>query len=183
MSKIVDVYKEMVDKYLKDESTVVFANSNVNHASYIIQKMLESAKKEVCILSGTFNEVFYQGDEVKRAFQVAANSIHKSGGFIRVITADEKEPKNLKRFFKEINDRVGGDVIKYIPALNKGKPEGIQHFIVVDKLKYREEERHPLLEEPLEQAKIKAEVCFNAKEKASVLANNFNSVWEKLSVQ
>ncbi len=182
MGKIVDVYKEMVDKYLEEKATVVFANSNVSHASYIIQRMLESAEKEVCILSGTFNDVFYQGAEVKKAFQVAAKSIYKNGGSIRVITADEPDTKDLRQLFKEVNESAGGkDVVKYISAINGGKPEDIQHFIVVDKLMYREEERHPLLKEPLEQAKIKAEVCFNAKEKASFLASSFNSIWERLS--
>ncbi len=62
--------------------------------------------------------------------------------------------------FKEINDRCGKEIIKYIAAEPVNKKSALPHYILVDNKMLRLEEPHEQTN-IVDSAPIKAKACFN----------------------
>lgn len=173
----IDDYEKIVDEYFKLDSPIIFGNLKKAHAKHIIKKLFNDAKQNIRIFSGKFDIEFYS--DVMEDLKEAAKRINAPAG-IKIITVDEKEPEKLLIQFENINKEINEDknarVIKYLSLINKGKPEDIEHFIVTDNKRYRQEEGHPELTKDTE---VKAKVCFNGPIVASDLCNLFDAVWNK----
>jgi hypothetical protein len=178
----IDEYTKMVDEYFNSNSKIVFGNLSSVHAMYVTKKILENAKKEVILFSGTFCEVFYAYHELKDTLEKTAEKLSKNPkGRIRVITLDEDTPDRCVTIFSEINNKSSRKIIDYIPLSNSGDSKEFQHFLVADRHAYRKEEPH----EPFSGyiSDVKAEVCANGSKEASRLADYFDVIWKNFSEQ
>ena len=166
-------YNAMVDKYLSDDSSIVFNNFSPEHASHIITRFLESAQNSVEVLSGNFADDFYDNLALTFLLQQTSMRLKNNDGKIRVITTSGKRNKTLTGL-------ANNGIIEYIPALYKHESDGsdINHFLVVDAKRYRLEAVHEKSEKTPEC--VHAEVCCNGRKKASGLVNYFNLVWTAL---
>lgn len=167
-------YEEMVNTYLKDNSTEVFGNFSSEHAGFIIASFLESAENSVDIFSGTFADAFYSAKGIDALLIQTARRLQKNNGRIRIITISGEKSDLLNKLEKEINDPKS---FSYISAKFKGAPEP-NHFMIVDNMRYRLEAPHPPFDETSNC--IHAEVCCNGKAKAAELTHFFDRAWKVL---
>lgn len=166
-------YKNMVDLFLKNDSTEVFGNFTPAHAGYITAKFIESAQSSIELLSGHFPNGFY--GNVKEELKKAAERLAKCGGKIRIITADGIESEDL---LDMANDPKLKNNFEYISATYSGK-ESLNHFLIVDGKRYRLEAPHEKSDDtPM---RVQAEVCCNGKEKAQKLRGYFDIIWKILT--
>ena len=164
-------YQKDVDKFFRDDSPKIFGNYTQEHASYVIHKLLESAEKDIVLLSGKYPCDFYKED-LEEDFERAIKRIDAAGGVVRVITADGQVSEQLQTLVQTL-----GKTLEYRPAEYKGdKP--ISHFMVVDGKRYRLEHPHAVAENTPES--VAAEVCCNGEDKAKDLLSFFDSVWHIL---
>ena len=49
----IDEYEKIVNFYFDNKSTTIFGNTSAKHAVFVMKKLLEVAKKDVKILTGT----------------------------------------------------------------------------------------------------------------------------------
>ena len=172
-------YRDMVDSYLKADSSEVFGNFSSEHASYIITRFLETAQNSVDILSGNFHDAFYDNISVRRLLQQTAARLHSQGGRIRLITIDEgTDVDAIRRIFNDING-LYPNTMEYIPAIYQGD-EPLSHFLVTDAKRYRLEAPHDRFVADATPS-VHAEVCCNNRERASELLNLFDNIWQRLS--
>lgn len=173
-------YNEMVDTFLKNDSTEVFGNFSPEHAKYIIIKFLESARKSVDILSGSFSDAFYDGNGIFSVLKHVAKKLSEVDGKIRIITVNGEVNEKLNSIVEEINTELNRNVISYIPTCYKGKGP-LKHFLVIDGKRYRLESEHKTIPEGQLPESVKAEVCCNGEEKASALISFFDNVYRIVS--
>ena len=164
-------YAEMVDYNIAHESTEVFGNFSTEHASYIVTRFLENAKKTVIILSGGFVDVTPTRGLCALLKQTALRLVENDGS-IRIITANGEKNSDIER----IRDEIGCGKIEYIPARYSGTTP-LKHFMVIDGKMYRLENAHETLSDG---AELHAEVCCNGREKAAQLTEFFDRVWHLL---
>lgn len=176
-SKLNESYIEMVDDCAQEDSSLKFKNSSLSHACYITYKMLERAKENVYILSGTLCELYF--DTVKDFLRLFAVNLSS----IKIITLQEKDSKKIKKlreFFEEINSMSGKKIIEYIPLENKSDPKDFKHFYVVDGKAWRKEKAHDTNHNLQE---IHADVCFNDSKEGKELEKAFNSIWNTFATE
>lgn len=172
-------YQDMVDKRLAENSSEVFGNFSREHAGYIIAQFIANAQNSIEILSGNFADSFYTGISITPLLEQAATRIHKNDGKIRIITVNGTRSKSLTKLADRINQKLNAAVIEYKPA-KCTNPENVNHYMVVDSMRYRLEEPHtvPVGDEMPEY--VKAEVCCNGVQKAAKLIHEFDNAWEIL---
>ena len=172
-------YRDMVDAKLAANSSEIFGNFSTEHAGYIIAQFISKAEKSIEILSGEFADSFYDGIYVRPLLEQAAERIGKNGGKIRIITIDGYRSGHLTAMADEINKSCGEEVIVYLPASCKN-PERMNHYMVVDNMRYRLEEPHEMPKDGKAPECVKAEICCNGPQKAAQLLQRFNSAWSQL---
>jgi len=173
-------YRDMVDAKLAANSSEIFGNFSTEHAGYIIAQFISKAEKSIEILSGGFSDSFYDGISVQPLLEQAAERIRKNGGKIRIITINGRRSNRLTAMVDEINSIIGEDCISYIPA-RCDNPERMNHYMVVDNMRYRLEEPHEMPENGKAPECVKAEICCNGSQKAALLLQRFNSAWSQLN--
>ncbi|NLD37900.1 MAG: hypothetical protein GX654_13615 [Desulfatiglans sp.] len=174
----INVYDEMVKNLIKVDSPLIFGNISPEHAKFIITSFINSAKQSIEILSGSLCEPFYNGIDFYKYLKESSQKI-KSPNKIRIITLSDVDYKAIQENFDTINKEIGCNVISYHPCKYVGD-NPIQHFMVVDGKRYREEEPHQDFESNMPN-NIKASVCCNGPEKAGELLTRFNIVWNSLN--
>ena len=174
----INAYDEMVKDLIKNDSGLVFGNISAEHAKFIIKAFIDSAKQSIEILSGSFCNQFYTEIDFYNDIKKAAEKIG-SPGKIRIITMNDTDHKAIREKFTAINKAVGCDVISYIPCKYTGEAP-IEHFMVVDNKRYREEEVHKEFGNNMAES-VKASVCCNGVEKAREIISRFNLVWDFLN--
>lgn len=170
-------YKEMVETYLKTNSTEIFGNFSKDHAAFIVTSFLESAENSVDIFSGSFADAFYSVQGMDVLLLQTAKRLQKNKGRVRIITISGGKNLLLNRLEKEVNDL---SCFAYIPAKFTGTTE-LNHFMIVDNMRYRLEAPHQPFREDSDC--IHAEVCCNGKAKAAELTHFFDRVWKRLKDQ
>lgn len=173
-------YKEMVNTYLKNNSTEVFGNFSSEHAGFIITSFLENAENSIDIFSGNFADTFYASNGIDALLLQTARRLQKNQGHIRIITTSGGRNDTLNRLEHEIDDP---QVFSYIPARVEGNAETLNHFMVVDNMRYRLEAPHQPFNETNLPDCIHAEVCCNGKTKAAELTQFFEMAWKSLCEQ
>ncbi len=171
-------YKDMVDERLRTNSSEIFGNFSPEHAGYIIAQFIAKAEKSIEILSGNFSDAFYDGISVADLLKVAAERLKKNGGKIRIITVNGGRCQKLLELKEEIDKKSSG-VLQYIPA-KCTNPEAVNHFMVVDDMRYRLEEPHWGSAPDSIPQYVKAEVCCNGVQKAAQLLASFYRAWDQL---
>ncbi len=166
-------YAEMVDYNIEHDSTEVFGNFSTEHASHIVTRFLENAKKTIIVLSGSFVDVTPTQGMCALLRQTALR-LKENNGSIRIITADGNKNSDIEKICSEIKNK---DSFDYIPAKYAGHIP-LKHFMVVDEKMYRLENAHE--KNIAEGADVHAEVCCNGKEKAAQLIEFFDHVWNIL---
>lgn len=172
-------YNEMVDDYLRKDSTEVFGNFSPEHAKYIIMQFLRKAEFSVEIMSGTFADMFYDKETVLPLLRGAARRIFPNGGMIRIMTVNGKNSTYLDELVNKVAQEHPHPVIEYRPAAYSG-PDRLSHFMVVDGKRYRLEAPHDLTDNGTIPEIVKAEVCCNGTKKSSVLIDFFNKAWNSV---
>ena len=167
-------YRAMVTSNIKTDSSEVFGNLTTGHATFIIQSFIESAKESISILSGSFNDAFYDGDTLLKALKEAAKRINIQNA-IRIITV-EKESKRLLDFIQQANKEIGKPVISYISTKYTGT-EPLNHFLLVDGKRYRIEEPHGEFDSSKKPDIVKASVCCNDTKSVKPWQDFFDSIW------
>ena len=177
-------YRDMVDAKLAANSSEIFGNFSTEHAGYIIAQFISKAEKSIEILSGGFADSFYDGISVCPLLEQAAERIKRNGGKIRIITIDGIRSKHLTDMAEEINKNCNCEdnenVIVYLPA-SCDNPEKMNHYMVVDDMRYRLEEPHEFVGKGDAPKCVKAEICCNGPQKAALLLQRFNSAWSQLT--
>lgn len=173
-------YRDMVDKRLAENSSEIFGNFSREHAGYIIAQFISRAQKSIEIFSGNFADSFYDDIAAGLLLEQAAERIQKNGGKIRIITINGVRSDTLTRLSERINQRLPAPVVEYRPA-RCDNPENVNHFMVVDSIRYRQEEPHPVPTGAEAPEYVKAEVCCNGPQKAARLLQDFNSAWNMLT--
>ncbi|PWM72659.1 MAG: hypothetical protein DBX90_14795 [Lentisphaerae bacterium] len=173
-------YRDMVDKRLAENSSEIFGNFSREHAGYIIAQFISKAQNSIEIFSGNFADSFYDGISVAPLLEQAAERIQKNGGKIRIITINGVRSESLTQLSERINQKLTAPIVEYRPA-KCNNPENVNHYMVVDSMRYRQEEPHPVPTGCEAPEYVKAEVCCNGPQKAARLIQDFNSAWSMLS--
>lgn len=173
-------YRDMVDQRLAENSSEIFGNFSREHAGYIIAQFIARAQNSIEIFSGNFADSFYDGITAGLLLEQAAERIQRNGGKIRIITINGVRSDTLTRLSERINQRLSTPAVEYRPA-RCDNPEKVNHFMVVDSMRYRLEEPHPVPPESGAPEYVKAEVCCNGPQKAARLIQNFNAAWNLLT--
>ena len=171
-------YRDMVAERLKNNSSDIFGNFTTEHAGYIIEQFIGSAQESIEILQGSFADCFYTEITVKPLLEAAAKRIDKEDG-IRIITVNGKRFEALEQVVDEVNQKVGKQVIRYIPA-QCNNPDKVNHYMIVDDIRYRLEDPHEVVSDGESPKCVKAEVCCNGPQKATQLLADFNEIWDML---
>lgn len=183
----------MVDKRLAEDSPEVFGNFSYENAKYIIPRFVSNAEESVSIFAGSIPGDFYgkslgpEGIPFYEAIEKAVQNIvakrqqmkNVAESSIRIITIDDKKNPDLVQFAEATNKKYGVSVIKIIQAEYQGK-EKLKHYLVVDHKRYRLEEAHESFRNGPPEI-LKAEVCCNNPDKATLMENSFNRIWSVLS--
>ena len=174
-------YREMVDRNLANNSSEVFCNFSRAHAEYIISQFIARANNSIEILTGNFDDDLYNNISVETLLGDAAARIAKNGGKIRIITLAGKRSVALDEMVERINGNLAlpeGDSQKIVQycAGTCAEPEKVNHYIIVDKMRYRLEEPHK--QEP---ECVHAEICCNGPQRSAQLLAGFNKAWRILA--
>ncbi len=156
MCSEIEKYRKEIRGYLADDSEAIFGNYTKEHAACVTELFIESAQKNIDILSGCFPKDFYVSKGLNTLLQKAKDR----GVKIRVITLCEE-------------DCTGLDGIEHRSACASAEP--ISHFMIVDNKRYRLEVPHN--DDP---QYVKAEVCCNGVKKANALLKCFDDAWDFL---
>ncbi len=169
-------YREMVDRNLENNSSEIFGNFSREHAEYITASFIAKAEKSIEILTGNFDDDLYDNISVETLLEEAARRI-KVKSAIRVISLNGKDSLRLKvlidRLDNDEDEGIHGVVVQ--KAGMCANPDQVNHYIVVDQMRYRLEEPHEL-----RPARVKAEVCCNGKVRSAQLRGGFNRAWRAL---
>lgn len=161
-------YIQIVEEAIRRDLDVDIPNSTFEHAKFLTSKLLESATKEVKILSGSLNEVLYCG-KINNIFK----SLLERRVNIKIVIWHDTKKSTLDSL-----KALGGNL--EIKVANRPKEprfyENIKHFLVVDNKAYRIEEPHSPQEEckPFE---VKGTANFNRPQMAEVLTKAFDGLW------
>lgn len=153
-------YRNAVESYLKEDSTVIFGNYTKEHAACVVELFAKSARNTIDLLSGCYPSAFY-GD-ITELLRQAANREVK----VRIITLCDEKNSGLEELSRSNSN------IEYRPGRLVGS-DPVSHFMVVDGKRYRLETPHKEGDPPT----VKAEICCNGVKKASELEYIFNSAW------
>ena len=153
-------YRNAVETYLKEDSTVIFGNYTKEHAACVVGLFVKSARQTIDLLSGCYPSAFY-GDITELLRQAADREVK-----VRIITICNEKNTSLEELGKSNGN------IEYRPGRLVGS-NPVSHFMVVDGKRYRLETPHKEGDPPT----VKAEICCNGVKKASELEYIFDTVW------
>jgi hypothetical protein len=133
-------FMELVDECAKDRRDFTIPNSSPEHARILIAKLFDTAKREVCLVTGRLVEST-KGKQVyawANLIAAAKTFLRRPNSVLRIISIDPIQKGNQNRFLKALLSdplRVGDIVIyrgdKLVKKLTK------QHFMVTDMNAYR----------------------------------------------
>lgn len=160
-------YRRKLYELLSTDSPALFANYSRAHANCIEAAFLNYAKQTVSILSGDFAALLRASPELVSAL----NDALARGVSVRVITlsgtkADVLDAMGAAEAPQKFDCRAG----------RVAEGASVQHYMVVDRMRYRLEEAHAM---PAPTT-VHAECCCNGPAKASFLRAAFDAVWAKL---
>ena len=160
-----DEYEKIVRELSRKNSSTYFSNYSTEHAEVIIKELFKRAQNNIEIVSG--NPKFLLSDKpLKNALSEAATRISQTDnpeGKIKIVSISPLDNDTIMSndaSFKEINDRCGKEIIKYIAAEPVNKKSALPHYILVDNKMLRLEEPHEQTN-IVDSAPIKAKACFN----------------------
>jgi hypothetical protein len=150
-------YKKLVDLVSKENLNFEFPNSSIDHAKYVISKIIDTSKKEVNIFSKSLDNPILNSLDVIDTI--------KGKKDIQINILLENPNQSIVKKFK---DAIKSKNLK-VRELKNGLEE-LSYFIVADNKKVRicsREETH------------KGRVNFFDKKRGEILNKSFNGAWEK----
>lgn len=174
-------YQERLDRLLFSESPDIFANYSQPHAKCIFRTFFSVAKESIDCLSGDFDSGIFCEPEIADELRCAVIR----GARVRIISlGTSSESRNhLVELKKELDEKAkasGKDgSFDYKLGVVLDANAKVQHYMIVDKKRYRLEAPHPA---PVCED-VHAEVCCNGPAKGAYLTRDFDSIWERLSCQ
>ncbi len=148
-------YEELVDLVADKDLDFEFPNSSVQHAKYVISKIIEKTQKNFFVYSRNLNNEVFNNEEILTSMK------NNEGISIKILleNSDKGVVSNFKSKIKDIEVR-------------QLKPQNHFYFIVSDSQRIRICSR----ERPHQ-----ARVNFNRKSLGEKLSKNFESLWDTAS--
>lgn len=172
-------YRQDLNRFLYSDSEAIFSNYCQEHAKCIIRAFFDAAVDSVVYLSGDFGGGVFCSGPIRNSIVEAV----KRGVNVRVISLETSEKSRgcVERLAAELkkseHPEVKGEFQHIFSRVREGAK--VQHYMVVDRKRYRVEEWHP--DHQVEN--VHAEVCCNGKAKAAVLCGMFDDVWYYLKTE
>lgn len=169
-------YQQDLNNCLYSESTAIFSNYCQEHAKCIIRSFFDAARESIEFLSGDFGaEVFCKGPIHNSIVEAVRRGVR-----VRVISlnTDEKSRACVEVLSHEAAEAASGGKGSFNCVFSRVR-EGarVQHYMVVDRKRYRLESCHP----DHQVDNVHAEVCCNGPAKAATLCGMFDDIWYFLS--
>jgi len=171
ITKLDKQYIDIVEEAAEKEENLDIPNRTLDHAVFLTQKLILKAKNNIKILTGELGSPYY--DRIKDDLQFAVDKFKPSGGKIKVIVWEQDAPINeiFSSFIRNNND--------VIEVRKAAQNTTINHFLVSDSKRYRFEEIHS--KQDLIDQKVKGTANFGNPEKASILNEVFDTIWNGLN--
>ena len=172
-------YQGRLDRLLFSESPDIFGNYSQPHAKCIFRTFFSVASESIDCLSGDFGTGIFQEPGISDALRCAVIR----GAHVRVISlgTSAESMENLRTLRDNLNAVAAisgkGGSFDYRLGVVRDPHAEVQHYMVVDKKRYRLEAPHPA---PVRED-VHAEVCCNGPVKGAYLTRDFDSIWGRLS--
>lgn len=138
----VDAYREIIEHFAQNHIDARISNGMVQHASALIETMLDHAKVEVRIFTGTFDRAFYGKTKIVEAAQ---RFLSRPYARLRILIQKGAAPAELKAhpMVRAIQSMQGvhGE-IEIWAAVGSYMEEDADHFTVMDSDGFRFETHH-----------------------------------------
>ena len=159
-------YREFVRSQALRSEGDAFFNSSIDHASVVVENLFSIAKKEISILSGSFNPRVYGREDIIREarFFLAMSSNNR----LRIILESDSEPdRTVHPFFKACCEFSNLELKVAPPELQERYNF---HFIVVDDRSFRYENNED---------KPAAIAVFGDREIGEQLGKMYSDLWDQ----
>ena len=169
-------YQQDLNNCLYSDSTAIFSNYCQAHAKCIIRSFFDAARESIEFLSGDFGaDVFCKGPIHNSIVEAVRRGVR-----VRVISlnTDEKSKACVDDLSRETAEAANGGKGSFGCVFSRVRDGArIQHYMVVDRKRYRLESCHP----DHQVDNVHAEVCCNGPAKAATLCGMFDDIWYFLS--
>ena len=156
-------YREKVKRLARQRSSQAIFNSTIDHAAIIIESMIETARDEICILSGSLNPRVYGRDEIVSQAQFFLADTDRK---MRILVEDFDEVNFRENPF--IDEIAESRNVEFRVTSRDTAASLDFHFLVCDEGAYRFEE---------DKTKPSAIASFNDPDGAANLRNIFEKIW------
>lgn len=167
-------YEMVVRDLASTRSETVFYNSGYEHATIVMENMFLEAKREIKMLTGSFNKLVC--DDAGERFITALKTFLLGKGKLKAIMNEYEESQVESNSILAILKQYSGDKeysenIEIRTTNSKLMINSFDvHFLVADSSMYRLE---------YDTKKFLAEFSFKGREKASVLQNHFDRMFQE----
>lgn len=149
----------------------MISNEALPHAILLTTLLMNRAKESIKIYSGSFNEVFYDCDDIMKSFKNAIEKNKKLKIDILLKEIPDDFPRRFKELWHNNKDRI--NISKAAPDLELDR-----HFLLSDDIAYRFEKPHSK-EIFKDDYKVEATANFGDKKFGEFLGSNvFSSISE-----
>ena len=164
-SRLIEVYQQQVQALVRDGVPFRISNRTVAHAAILLEAVFATAKQEVRLFCGSFDENFYSNERLKTS---VIDFLHKPG--TRLLVLSEVKLPAEHKMLQALQPYLGSKAeLRYLTVSSPNS----KHFAVMDRVGYRFEFSHDATDVNV----VEAVANFNEPETASKLADSFDAMY------